>query len=103
MPSIADHQLEVVIVIYGCTDVMVVVLEFFGCDLSIDHPPNIEGVKKFLKYIVGSFLTRNDVRVLTGIVNIRDLNCIHNSISISIELVIGLTNQIFSPVIQRIT
>lgn len=77
MPSIAHHQLKVVVIVNRGRDVVVVVEEFGWGDFAISSSSNIEGVKEFSQDILLSLLSCDNIRVLLAVVgsgNIVDFN-----------------------------
>ena len=52
MPGIPHHELEVDVVVDGCTDVGVVVLELLPRDLSVDLPANVERRQELRKHLL---------------------------------------------------
>ena len=92
MPSVSNHQLEVVILVDARADVREVVDEFSLGNFSISHlcvPLSHE----FVKDVIFRHLTALELRVEAHIVLLYNVGKINDSTMIAVELLVGQLNQ----------
>jgi len=72
VPRVADHELEVVVVVDGRGEVGVVPLELVGVHLPVFFAP-VERVEELAEHLRFGFLPREHVRVAVRVVRLRDV------------------------------
>lgn len=103
-PGIVHHQLEVGIVIDGCTDVTVVVPELYEGDDSVVHFLNVtvlfESVHEFLQDLLPGLFSIDEFGVSVHIVHVDQIVDFHYSIPILIEFIECLIHYPLSEVVH---
>ena len=86
VPGIADHELEVVVVINRAANIGIVVLPFLFCHHSILRPADVKAVKELAEYLVFGHTTSDYLRVLRCVVTTNNILCVKNARSILVDL-----------------
>lgn len=102
VPGIADHQLEVVIIVDRCRDVGVVLAELRRSDLAI-LLLGIEGVQELAQNRLHGALAGNHIRVLGGIVLGGDVVQLNNTALVGIQDLESLQDQVSAALVQVTT
>jgi hypothetical protein len=102
LPGVLNHDLEVVVIVDGGRDVVVVLAELFlGHDIVggavIAHSVlSLEGLKELLKDLILSLLALEDVGVSISSVDALDVVNVNPAVVVSIENVVGLEDDLLS-------
>ena len=97
LPGVLHHELEVHIVVDTDGDVVVVLIELLLGDnvvggLVFTHGvSSLEGLKELLEDLLLGLLTRLDIRVVSGVVDITDVVDVNPAIAVLVELLEGLS------------
>ena len=102
MPGIADHELEVVVVIDRCRDIVVVVLPLLARNLAIVCATNVKCVQEFAQDVLFRLFSCNHVRMLRCIVAIHNVLCIQNARAVLVDLCESHRDQIGAALIHGI-
>ena len=92
MPSVSNHQLEVVILVDARADIRVVVDEFSLGNFSIAHVC-VPLCDEFVEDVIFGHLTALELRVEAHIVLLYNVGKINDSATIAVELLEGQLNQ----------
>ena len=92
VPSVSNHQLEVVILVDARADIRVVVDEFSLGNFSIAHVC-VPLCDEFVEDVIFGHLTALELRVEAHIVLLYNVGKINDSTMIAVELLVGQLNQ----------
>ena len=102
LPGILDHELEVVVIIDGSRDVVVVLDELLlghnvvGGTVVAHGVLSLEGLKELLKDLVLSLLTRENIGMSVSGVDTLDIVDVDPTVVVSVENVVGLQDDLLS-------
>ena len=105
-PGVLDHELEVVVIIDGGRDVVVVLDELLlgdnvvGSSVVSHGMLSLEGLQELLKDLILSLLTRDNIGMSAGIVDTLDIFDVNPAVAISIESSISLHDNLLSSLVH---
>ena len=101
VPCVADHELEVVVVVDGCADVVVVVDELLLGHLTVHLAADVEGVEELAEDLVRRLPARHDVRVLGRVVALGDLVRLNDTVAVLVQHIEGHVHEAPAAIAHR--
>ena len=98
-PGLGHHDAEVFISVDGSRNIFVVVTEFVKSDVAVSDL-SVPHAHELAVGLLRSLLASHDIWVLTDVVDARDIIESHGTISIDVELVVGLADEANTAIAQ---
>ena len=102
VPRIADHELEISIVVNARRKVVVVVGEFLNSHLAVLLASHLEHLQEVLDALEARFLARNEVGVLVHAIPLFQVLSRHEAIALQIQTSKGQLYESLAFLVQRV-
>ena len=102
VPGVADHELEVIVVVDRCRNIVVVVLPLLARDLAIVRATHVKRVQEFAQDVLLRLLPGHHVRMLGCIVAVHDVLRVQNARAVLVDLRESNRNQIGTTLVHGV-